>query len=145
MTAQTAQYSFDFYGTHKGVPLYYTSPAAAALIKSDADFAGFKALLDPLKTKPWIWIFDCRGMKTEHYMNINFVRKMAHTIEHEHATSLQAVWVLNMDSWMRKMATLFGRKKIVPLPTERLELFVHMQKEGCPHDVVDRMIVAIQR
>ena len=139
------RYSFEYWGVHKGIPLYYTSPAAAAQIKTDAEFAGFKALLDPLQTKPWIWLFDCRGMKTEHYLNIHFVKKMAYTIEHDHAQSLQVVWVLNMDSWLRRMASLFGRKKVVPLPTDRLELLVQMQQEGCPEDVIDRMLVAIRR
>ena len=141
----TQRYSFNYFGAHKGVPLYYTAPATVAAIKTDAEFAGFKALLDPLQSKPWIWVFDCRGMKTEHYMNIGFVKKMAHTIEHEHGHSLQAVWVLNMDSWLLRMASLFGRKKVVPLPTDRLELLVNMQQEGCPDDIIDRMLVAIKR
>lgn len=141
----TARYSFAQFGTYKDIPLYYTAPATVPSIKTDAEFAGFKALLDPLQTKPWIWVFDCRGMKAEHYLNISFVKKMAHTIEHDHNHSLQAVWVLNMDAWMRKMAALFGRKKVVPLPTDRLELLVKMQQEGCPEEVIDRLLTALKR
>jgi hypothetical protein len=135
-------YSFDIIGDHHGAAVIYTNPARADPIRGDAAFAGFKSLLDRYRTRPWVWVFDCRGMTAAHALNLDFVRRLSRTLDSEHGTSLQRVWILNMNAWLRGILQLFPTKKVQSLGSDRLEAFVILQKEGYPHSVIDTIIHA---
>jgi hypothetical protein len=136
-------YSFDSWGVHNGQRIYYTSTTSTGTAD---DFDGFKALIDreSLLQKSWIWVFDCHGMKTTDYTNVGFVHRMKHMIEVEHAKSLKAVWILNINGWMRSMLALFGPTKVQVLPADRLEMLVQLQKAACPVPLVDSLLRTIR-
>lgn len=124
--------------------MMYTAPARGDSIRTDAEFAGFRMLLEPFRARPWIWVFDCRGMTAKHFMNTAFIKRMGSLLESDHAASLRAVWILNPNTWIRAALSLFGSgDKAQLLPTERLELFVRLQKVGCSHALVDRFLAVI--
>lgn len=131
------RYSFDVIGEHQGAAILYTNPARADPIRGDAGFAGFKALLEPYRTRPWIWLFDCRGMTAAHALNVEFVKRLSRTLDSEHAGSLQRVWILNMNSWLRGILALFSSQKVRALTTDRLETLVTLQKEQYSHRTID--------
>lgn len=136
----TPRYSFDVIGEHQGATVIYTNPARADPIRGDAGFAGFKALLDPYRTRPWIWLFDCRGMTATHALNMDFVKRLSRTLDSEHAGSLQRVWILNMNSWLRGILTLFPSQKVRTLTSDRLETLVTLQQEQYSHRVIDAVL-----
>lgn len=142
---QQRRYSFEHIGVHGDgrTAVLYTSPANADPITTDADIAGFKSLLDSYRDQPWIWVFDCRGMTLAHYTNMRFCRALHHILTTEHSSSLQAVWILNINTWLRGVLGFFPMNKAVVLPAERLELFVEMQRVGTPSALVDRLLQAV--
>ena len=134
------RYCFRSIGQHEAADIMYTAPAQADLITADEHFAGFKARMDPYRTRKWIWILDCRGMTSAHFMTLHLCRTLYKVLTTEHVESLQAVWVLNINPWVRAMLSLFHLTKVSVLPTERLELFVTMQRIGLAHDMIDRLL-----
>lgn len=134
------KYSFDVIGEHQGATVIYTNPARADPIRGDAAFAGFKSLLDPYRSRPWIWVFDCRGMTASHALNLDFVKRLSRTLESEHATSLQRVWILNMNTWIRGILQLFPTQKVRSLSSERLETLVTLQQERYSHSMIDTLL-----
>ena len=135
------KYPFEPLGAYGDIHFNYSAPAQADIIKTTADFDGFKALLDLHTHHPWIWIFDCRGMKATHYTNVRIVQRLATLLETEHASSLKGVWIINVNTWMQTVLKLFCPAKVQVLPTDRLELFVHLQKSRCPTPLMDRMLM----
>ena len=134
-------YSFDPMGsTNKGAAVMYTNPARADPIRGESGFAGFKSLLDPYRTRAWVWVFDCRGMTATHALNIDFVRRLSRALESEHVDSLQRVWILNMNSWIRGILQLFPTHKVRSLPNDRLEVLVTLQQEGYSHAIIDQIL-----
>jgi hypothetical protein len=134
-------YSFDPLGsTNKGAVVMYTNPARADPVRGESGFAGFKSLLDPYRVRPWVWVFDCRGMTAAHALNIDFVRRLSRVLESEHADSLQRVWILNMNSWIRGILQMFPTKKVRSLPNDRLEVLVTLQQEGYSHASIDHIL-----
>jgi hypothetical protein len=121
----------------------YTNPARADPIRGDAAFAGFKSLLDPYRSRPWIWVFDCRGMTATHALNIDFVRRLSRTLDSEHATSLQRVWILNINTWIRGILQLFPTQKVRSLPSDRLETLVTLQQERYSHTLIDVLLAIL--
>jgi hypothetical protein len=126
--------------TTTGIPIYYT---AATRITS-LDFSSFKPYLDANREKPWIWALDCYDMTSIFLTNIGFIQCMASTIRTQHASSLQAVWVLNINTWMENLLGLMGTEKVTIIPPNRLELFVFLQKAGCSTETVDRLLSTIR-
>jgi hypothetical protein len=131
------RYSFDVIGEHNGAVLIYTCPSRVDIPNSDTDIAGFRACFAPYMARPWIWIVDCAGMTAVHVANQRFVRAIYNMIETEHATSLQHVWLLNMNSIMRAVLHMFPAKRLTVLPRDRLEIFVALQRAGYSHATVD--------
>jgi len=131
------RYSFDIIGEHNGATLIYTNPSRADILRSDTDIAGFRSCFAPYQSRPWIWVVDCAGMTAAHVANQRFMRAIYTMIETEHATSLQHVWLLNMNMIMRAVLQMFPAKRLTVLPRERLEIFVSLQRAGYSHAVVD--------
>lgn len=126
-----ARYSFDVIGEHNGVPLIYTN---VSRISADIDMTGFRACFTPYTARPWIWVVGCAGMTAAH---VSFVRAIYDMIETEHATSLQHVWLLNINPIVRAVLQMFPAKRLSVLPRERLDIFIALQRAGYSHANVD--------
>jgi hypothetical protein len=136
-------YSFDVIGEHQGATVIYTNPARADPIRGDAAFAGFKSLLDPYRSRPWIWVFDCRGMTAAHALNLDFVRRLSRALDSEHAASLQRVWILNINTWIRGILQVFPTQKVRSLSSDRLETLVTLQQERYSHTMIDALLAIL--
>lgn len=125
---------FGFYTT---IPMFYSAPTQT---HTEVDVERFITRLTPLQTTPWIWILDCRASWIT--LNPVVINRLKHVFEQQHASSLQTVWVVNISGWMRGLFGMLtaGTKKVRFLPSEPLELFVTMTKEGYPSDVVAQLL-----
>lgn len=129
-------------GMHEDAILLYMAPAKSASLCTEDQF---RAALAPYRERPWIWIFDGGGMTTRHYANIGFCKSMYKILDTEHKQSLRAVWILNLNSWLRGVIQLFpASKPTLCLPRERLEMFVEMQRKGLSSSTIDTLISALQ-
>lgn len=129
---------FQLIGIVRDVPLYYTAPAQLPKVRSDADFDRMKAYLDQIKGK-WVWIVDCSGLTMDYCTNIRFAQRLADVLRKEHADRLQVTWMLHVNPWVRGLLSLFSTE-VVHLSSDRLELFVQLQRAGCAHRTVDFLL-----
>ncbi len=116
--------------TSDGTLLLYTAPAQLTAIPTEAQFAEYVRQLRTIRV-PWIWIVDCRGTTMEHFSNIQMAQRLARILREEHAHLLKDTWVMYLNSWLRAALTFFGAP-VTHLSTERLELFVQLQKAQVP-------------
>ena len=133
-----AAHSFHPLTSTGPVRLYYTAPAKATeILKSHAEFVPFKTHLDTTRGSPWIWLFDCKGMGTKHLLPLSICKELMQVFVAEHGDNLQAIWVLNPNSWFRGMVGMlkpFFKKglleKIQFLDGDTLEVVVSLEKRG---------------
>lgn len=131
-------------GEFEGATLLYTAPAKTDDLRTEEQFRAFRTLLEPYRSRPWIWIFDGGGMTARHYANMTFCKQMYKILDTEHKQSLQGVWILNLNTWLRSVIQIFPASKPVTwLPAERLELFVTMQRKGVSSRIVDILLAAL--
>lgn len=125
-------------GSLGGTTLIYTAPARSRDYKeSDSQFDNMRHHLNTVKHGPWIWLFDCRGMQLKHASSISFAQKLGRYLSEEHATSLQGIYILHPNPWIKAtmniMKTLFKEsmlKKVHMLNGEKLELYITLEKLG---------------
>jgi hypothetical protein len=129
---------FQQIGVVRDIPMYYTAPALLPRVRTDEDYNRLKAHLDQIKGK-WIWIVDCSGLTLDYCTNIRYVQRLADTLRKEHADKLQDTWMLHLNTWVRGLLTLFATD-VTHLSSDRLELFVQLQRAGCAHRTVDFLL-----
>jgi hypothetical protein len=132
---------FKLIGTLNGVPLYYTAPALLPRVRTEEDFNRMKVYLDQIKTK-WIWIVDCSGLTLDYCTNMRYIQRLADILRGEHADKLQNTWMLHVNSWVRGLLKLFGTEAFY-LSSDRLELFVQLQRAGCAHTTADFLLAKV--
>jgi hypothetical protein len=116
--------------TSDGTLLLYTAPAQLTANPTEAQFAEYVRQLRAVQ-RPWIWVVDCRGTTLDHFSNVPFAQRLARILREEHAHLLKDTWVMYLNSWLRATLTFFGAPVTI-LATERLELFVQLQKAQVP-------------
>lgn len=78
------------------------------------------------------------------YANMAFCKQMYKILDTEHKQSLQSVWILNLNAWLRGVIQMFpASKPVLCLPKDRLEIFVTMQRRGVSPAVTDMLIAAL--
>jgi len=133
-------HNFVHFGTTVGgVALYYTSPAKSKeLIDTPEKFVFFKTHLDEAKGKgKWIWVFDCAGMRTEHFTSYQFTKSLMQELSNDQLESIQGMWILHPNTWMRAsiafVKPLFKSElvqKIRVFENKREALMLDLQKSG---------------
>ena len=131
-------HTFVNIGTLQNITLIYSSPARSRDYKeSDAQFENMRIHLNSMKTGPWIWLFDCRGMQLKHAASVGFAQKLGKLLSDEHSNVLQGIYILHPNTWMKAtikvMKTMFKEsmfKKLHLLEGEKLELYVKLESLG---------------
>jgi hypothetical protein len=128
-----------FFITVGGIALYYTNPAKSKeLIDTPEKFVFFKTHLDDAKGKgKWIWIFDCAGMRVEHFTSYQFTKSMMQELSNDQLESIQGLWIIHPNTWMRAsiafVKPLFKSEliqKIRVFENKREALMADLQKSG---------------
>jgi hypothetical protein len=128
------------------ISYYYTNPSKSSeLIDSKEKFTYFKQHLDKAKERgSWIWIFDCAGMRSEHYCSLEFMRNLMKEVSEEHMTSLKAIWVIHPNTWMRSTIQLVKpffkteiMNKVNVLEETKLSLLDTLQKMEVPSSAIE--------
>lgn len=133
-------HNFVYFGTTvNGIALYYTNPAKSKeLIDTPEKFVFFKTHLDEAKGKgKWIWVFDCAGMRTEHFTSYQFTKSLMQELSNEQMESVQGMWIIHPNTWMRAsiafVKPLFKSElvqKIRVFENKRESLMLDLQKAG---------------
>lgn len=135
---QTPGYhSFTHCGTIGHRSIYYTAPARADhVIKTHAEYLEFKSHLDEASRDSWIWIFDCKDMKTKHFLPFEICRELITYVLREHGTHIEEVVVLHPNMWLKGILKLLSPffkdhlDKIVLVEGDGIEAILGLEKRG---------------
>ena len=134
------RHSFDRIGAYKGTDVFRTIVSRGDPITDDAEFDAMKQHFDQRLNTKWIWVADCANMESTHYLSLPLMYRLYNTLHYDHADSVQYVWILNIDPWVRWILTMFLSPKVEILPTGRLELFMRLREMGCSVELESQLL-----
>ncbi len=91
-------HSFEKLGTLRdGVTnIFYTNPSQATEPDDSPDaFQYYMAHFQETEPHPWIWIFDCEGMKAKDLTKSTLARKLTEAVQQKYKDSLRGIFVIN--------------------------------------------------
>lgn len=92
--------------------------------------------------EPWILVINCAGASPSQLMGARRVNEVLRTDYNGH---IHGTWLMNASSLLRGAVSMFltspdEESAITFLETDRLGLFVQLQRAGCSHAQVDWFI-----
>lgn len=132
-------HSFNEIGrTSKFGRIMYTCAANAK------DYSNSKAItthistyLDAEKMVPWTWVFDCRGLKTKHTLQIELAIALCRLIQDKYCENLQMIYILNpttgVDTLLTHILPIFKKESLQylrKLKGSALEIYMELKKDN---------------
>lgn len=129
-------HSFTNFGKLGETHLLYTAAARVLDYKETPEkIINFKMHLDTMKGKRWIWVLDSGDMEIKHYSSMNYTRQLAQLLMKDHEETIQGIWILRPNLWMRTtlkfLKTLFKAglfSKVRIFEGEKLEVYIGLEK-----------------
>ncbi len=76
--------------------IFYTSLADATDPEDSPDtLTGYIHHMKEVQHTPWIWILDCRDMKSKDLLRTGFVKQLTDVVHHVYFETLHAVYILH--------------------------------------------------
>ena len=108
------------------------------------DYSNTKAItthistyLDGEKMLPWTWVFDCRGLKTKHTLQIDLSITLSRMIQDKYSENLQMIYILNptigVDTLLTHIMPIFKRDSLQylrKLKGSPLEIYMELKKDN---------------
>ena len=108
------------------------------------DYSNTKAItthistyLDGEKMLPWTWVFDCRGLKTKHTLQIDLAITLSRMIQEKYSENLQMIYILNptmgVDTLLTHIMPIFKRDSLQylrKLKGSPLEIYMELKKDN---------------
>jgi hypothetical protein len=147
-------HNFECLGTvsNTQVQVFYTCPANATEQQNTPQaIEAFAAHFQDTGTSPWIWIFNCQGMKSNDYVHSGAAGKIKEILKQEVFQRCQAVYILQPSTAMKLLV-----KFILPFtaPTMRsklhlcslgpLDIYNRLQKVNVPPPILNSLMQKIQ-
>jgi len=124
-----------------GTVLLFTAPAQLTESPTEEQFTEYLHQLRQIRV-PWIWVVDCRGMSSDHFLNLSMGQRLQRILREEHSHLLKDTWMMFLHSWLRATLTLF-QAPVTALSADRLELLVYLQRAGVERAAQDWLLAAI--
>ena len=137
------RYSFDVIGTFNGLHILYTAPSRVDNIETEDQLQGLFALVNAQKQRKWLWILDLKDMSYSKCMSISFTGRLISLLKEDHATALQSIWIMNMNSWAQMILSLFATTKVRILSDEPLDLLANMKEAGLTLEQQNQLFTSI--
>ncbi len=130
-------------GTFNGLHVLYTAPSRVDNIETEDQLQGLFALVNAQKQRKWLWILDLKDMSISKCMSISFTGRLISLLKEDHATALQRIWIMNMNSWAQMILSLFATTKVRILSDEPLELLATMKEAGLNPEQQNQLFTSI--
>jgi hypothetical protein len=91
-------HSFEKLGTLRDnvTNIFYTCPSQATEPDDSPDaFQYYMAHFQETEPHPWIWIFDCQGMKTKDLTKSTLARKLTEAVQTKYKDTLRGIYIIN--------------------------------------------------
>jgi len=121
------KYSFqELRVSNDGVHVMYTEFSRADHIQTEEDLLGLFRLLDTYIHKKWIWIIDFKDMTYSKCMCLSYISRLVTHIQEVHAISLDTIYILNVNTWVQTLLSLFATKKVRILAPDETTQIRHL-------------------
>lgn len=124
--------------TQKFGRIMYTCAADAK------DYSNTKAItthistyLDTEKMVPWTWVFDCRGLKTKHTLQLELAVTLSRLIQDKYVENMQMIYILNpttaVDTLVTHILPILRRdaaQYLRRLKGSPLEIYMELKKDN---------------
>jgi hypothetical protein len=108
------------------------------------DYSNTKAItthianyLEAEKLVPWTWVFDCRGIKTKHTLQIDLAINITRLIQDKYSENLQKIYILNptqgVDILLTNILPFFRPDALTYLSKLKgspLEIYMELKKQN---------------
>jgi hypothetical protein len=108
------------------------------------DYSNTKAItthistyLDAEQLVPWTWVFDCRGLKTKHTLQLDLAVTLSRLIQDKYAENLQMIYILNptvgVDTLITHIMPIFKKDALLylrRLKGSALEIYMDLRKDN---------------
>ena len=104
-------HSFECLGSLKDskTNLFYTCPQAAEEQEDSPEAVSYYlAHFESTRPNPWIWIFDCRGIKSKDLIKSGMAKKLAETVQKTYFDSLIGVYIVNPTLTIKALLTFLS-------------------------------------
>ena len=91
-------HSFEKLGTLRDnvTNIFYTCPVQATEPDDSPDaFQYYMAHFQETEPRPWIWIFDCQGMKAKDLTKSTLARKLTEAVQTKYKDTLRGIYIIN--------------------------------------------------
>ena len=100
------------------------------------------ALVAATVTTPWILVINCAGASPT---QLSSARRVNEIIRADYSDRIRGTWLMNTSPLLRGVISVFltspdEEGAITFLETDKLGLFVQLQRAGCSHTLVDWFI-----
>ncbi len=135
--------------TNQGYEIIYTCPAKTVQFNgSDPKFVFyFDEHLRAIEGKPWVWIFDCQGLTSNHMLSIKNLQALVDYLYKKHINLLQGSYVLNAGWTFGHMMNLAmpllkkdARSRIHVLSERPIEALMELERQGFSSTQVGRFL-----
>lgn len=124
--------------TSKFGRIMYTCAANAKdYSNSKAITTHISSVLDTEKMVPWTWVFDCRGLKTKHTLQLELAVTLSRLIQDKYVGNLQMIYILNptigVDTLITHIMPIFkmgSLQYLRRLKGSPLEIYMELKKDS---------------
>lgn len=89
--------------------IFYTCPGLAQDQDDSPEAVSYYlAHFETTKPNPWIWIFDCRGIKSKDLIKSGMAKKLAETIQKSYFDTLLGVYIVNPTITIKALLTFLS-------------------------------------
>lgn len=95
------------------------------------------AVLDAEKMVSWAWVFDCRGLKTKHTLQLELAITLSRLIQEKYVDNLQMIYVLNptmgVDTLITHIMPIFKKDSLQYLRRLKgspLEIYMELKRDN---------------
>ena len=132
----------QYIGHVRGNALIYLSPQEIPDSSTNEQLCRYFASVLGTVPAPWILVINCAGANL---MQLSSAKRVNTILRTEYSDKICETWLMNTSSIVRGAMNLFLTKSdeaatLICLETDRLGLFVQLQRIGCSHTLVDWFI-----
>jgi hypothetical protein len=122
--------------------LMYLSPQEIPNSSSDEQLRCYFSSATSGLSAPWILVINCAGARPS---QLSAAKRVNTILRKDYGDKIRGTWLMNTSVIVRGVVSMFlsaadDESTITFLETDRLGLFVQLQRAGCSHTLVDWFI-----
>jgi hypothetical protein len=142
-TTNGKAHSFEKIGTLKDnkTNLFYTCPGMAEEQDDSPEAVSYYlAHFETTRPNPWIWMFDCRGIKSKDLIRSGMAKKLAEVVQKTYFDTLLGVYIVNPSMTIKTLLAFLS-----PFLRKETKAKIHLCSLGLIDTINKLEIAGVQR